>query len=96
MKPAAGCGLRQGREIIRFASGARPGPKLDGKLGHRIPEIRKLLRSAMTVAEIATELDVSPAVLTGFIRRRQICNLTERKKFISLQISLKKIGECVS
>lgn len=93
MKAAAGCGMRMHVERIRFASGVRPGPKLDGKLGHRIVEVRRLLRSSMTISAIAVELNVSPSVLTGFIRRRQICNIAERAKFISLQISLERMGE---
>lgn len=93
MKPARGTALRQCMERIRFASGARPGPKPDGKLGPRIVEVRRLLRSSMSIADIASDLNVSRVTLTNFIRRRRICDIADRNRFISLQASLSRIGE---
>jgi len=59
------------------------------KLGkEHIPEIRKLLRSSMTIEEIATHFHVSKPTMVGFIKRRQICDMKERGDFISLQRSL--------
>lgn len=91
MKVARGIALRQCVVYTRFASGCRPGARPDAKLTPRIVEIRKLLRTEMSVAEIADVLDCDSKTLTSMIRRRQICNLGERNKFIRLQKSLARL-----
>lgn len=78
---------------VRFARDSTPGPKQDHKLVDRIVEVRKMLRSPMSVAEIADELGVSKPTLENFIKRRGLCDLSERRKFLSLQRSLARLGD---
>jgi len=92
MRAASGTALRTHRIMVRFASGCAPGPKTDAKLAPRIAEVRKLLRTDMSIPEIAERLGACPAALKNLIRRRNICNMNERKKFISLQRSLEKLA----
>lgn len=77
----------------RFEPIGVPGPRQDHKLADRISQVRKLLRSTMSVAEIAKELGVSKPTLEHFIRRRRLCNLGERRKFLSLQSSLARLEQ---
>lgn len=91
MRVARGTALRQCVVYTRFASGCRPGARPDAKLAPRIAEVRKLLRTEMSVAEIADVLGCDSKTLTNMIRRRQICNLSERNKFINLQKSLARL-----
>lgn len=78
---------------IRFERDSTPGPKRDHKLIGRIVEVRKLLRSAMSVSEIAENLGVSRPTLENFIKRRRLCDLNERRKFLSLQSSLSRLEQ---
>jgi hypothetical protein len=55
-----------------------------------IPKIRKLLRTDASLEDICAELSVSVTTMRSFIKRRQICNLKDRRNFISLQKSLAK------
>jgi hypothetical protein len=91
MRVAKGTGLRQHAVHFRFASGCRPGARPDAKLAPRITEIRKLLRTTMSIQEIADALGCDPATLRKIIRRRQICNLLDRTRFITLQRSLARL-----
>lgn len=88
MKPARGTALRQHVVRIRFASGVKPGPKADTKLAPRIADVRKFLRTEMSIAEIAVALGACPSSVRNLIRRRNICDMNERQKFISLKKSL--------
>lgn len=89
LRPAKGTALRQHVIAVRFATESKPGPKLrDRILGHRIVEIRKLLRTDKSIDEIATELGVCRPTLANFIKRRGICNLKDRSNFITLQRSI--------
>lgn len=74
----------------RFEGGGKPGPKPGTcDLGHgHIREIRQLLRTDMTIGEIAARFGVSNSTLRGFIKRRRLCNLRERREFITLQKSV--------
>ena len=88
MKTAAGTGMRTHKVHVRFSNGVRPGRPADSKLGHRIVEVRKLLRTDLSLDEIAENLGVSMPCLRGFIKRRNICNLTDRRNFNTLKKSL--------
>jgi len=70
---------------IRFASGARKGPK--ESLACRLPDIRKLLRTDMNLTQIASHCGVDRLTLMRFIKRRQLCDLRARHDFITLQKS---------
>lgn len=91
--PARGTALRQHAVHIRFEAIGKPGARPDAKLAPRIAEIRKLLRTDMPLNEIAAALDVSEPTLKNLIRRRNICNLRERRHFISLQKSLARLDD---
>lgn len=85
----AGTAMHLDSSFVRFASGARRGSK--GKFGtEHIPELRKLLRADKTIAEIAAHFGTAPPTLMNFIKRRRLCNLTERRNFITLKRSLAK------
>lgn len=87
--PARGTALRQHVVMVRFTTDHKPGPKLrDRCLGHRIVEVRKLLRTDKSIDEIATELGVCAPTLRTFIKRRNICNLKDRSHFITQQRSI--------
>ena len=86
-----GTAMQQHAVITRFECGAKTGPK--EKLTTRdVPKIRALLRTEMSVSDIADEIGVGLVTLKLFIKRRSICNLNERKKFISLKRS---VGEAI-
>lgn len=78
---------------VRFERDSTPGPKQDHKLTGRVAEVRRLLRTDMSVVEIADELGVSKPTLLNFIKRRRLCDLTERRNFMSLQRSLARQDE---
>lgn len=88
MRPARGTALRTHVVPIRFGTGCAPGPKADAKLAPRIQEIRKLLRTDLSLNEIADELGCCRISLRNLIRRRRLCDVKERAHFISLQKSL--------
>jgi len=69
----------------RFVSHAGAKQTLDSS---HIPEIRKLLRTDMSIAEIAAFFDVSLPTVRNFIKRRAICNMRDRNNFITLQRSI--------
>ncbi len=93
LRVARGTALRQHRVMVRFGKGVAPGPRQDHKLAERLVEVRKLLRTDMSIAEIAEDLGVALQTLRGFIKRRRLCNMTERSGFISLQKSLAKMDQ---
>jgi hypothetical protein len=87
MTGVAGKGSAMHIEFVPVRYESRSGP--DRKLGHEdVAKVRKLLRSTMTINEIAARLHVSNTTLKTFIKRRQICNMKARHDFISLQQSL--------
>lgn len=89
IKPARGTALRQHVVMVRFETDHRPGPKTrDPLLGHRVAEVRKLLRTDKSLEEIAAEMEVCASTLRNFIKRRNICNLKDRSHFITQQRSL--------
>jgi hypothetical protein len=63
---------------FRFA----PGRSVFSPLDERIAEVRQLLRTNMSFKEITDRLGVSDTSLRAFIKRRQLCDLKERKQFI--------------
>lgn len=88
MTAATGKGTAMHVEFVsvRFIPPRRGGvAKLDRK---HIPEIRKLLRTAMSISAIASHFGVSRVTMMGFIKRNQICDMKTRQNFISLQNSL--------
>lgn len=85
--PARGTALRTHRIRVRFAPGARPGPKpadLD------VAEVRKLLRTDMSIEQIALHLGVKDASLRSFIKRRNLGDMWARRVFLSMQEALRK------
>lgn len=89
--PARGTALRQHVVITRFESGCRPGPKPGAKLAPRVAEIRKLLRTEMSLQEIADAIGSDADALRRFIKCRQLCNLRDRMEWIKLQRSLRTL-----
>jgi hypothetical protein len=53
-----------------------------------IPQIRELLRTDKSIAEIADLIGVDRLTLRSFIKRRAICDMRSRANFITLQRSL--------
>lgn len=96
MSVSAGRGSAMHLDIIqvRFAPKKTMGPRAGAScLNDRVPEIRKLLRTEMSAADIASAMGVSWPTLKSFIKRRRICDLTERAHFISRQKSIAKLDE---
>lgn len=87
-RPAAVTALRRHVVQTRFVPDSTPGPKLDAKLADRIPEVRRLLRTDLSINDIAAKLGVSGTALRAFIKRNALCSIGERAKFISRQKSL--------
>lgn len=83
--PAKGTALRTHHVVVRFVPGLRPGPRPPS---FNVVELRKLLRTEMSLREIAMQLGVKEPALRAFIKQRNLCNLTDRKNFISRQASL--------
>lgn len=83
MKTASPMHFDGGR--VRFVVGRRS----DQMLGDRVVEVRKLLRTDLPIVQIAEQLGVSANCLKDFVRRRNLCDLKERKKFISQQNAIK-------
>lgn len=73
----------------RFEQKSKPG-RLAGTscLSERIVEIRKLLRTDQSIAQIAQKLGCERQTLRTFIRRRAICDMKARTNFITLQRSI--------
>lgn len=95
MKPATGIGTAMHLESIkvRFIAGEKLGRRPKVCLDDRIVEVRSLLRTDKSLAEIAEELGCPRSALRTFIMRRRICNLAERANFITLQRSIAKLDE---
>lgn len=87
-RAARGTALRCYVVQTRFVPDSTPGPKLDAKLVDRIPEIRRLLRTDLPVDQIAALLGVCGPALRHFIKRRSLCDIGERAKFIGRQKTL--------
>lgn len=85
---AAGTALRRHVVRTRFVPDSKSGPKLDAKLADRIPEVRRLLRTDLSINDIAAKLGVSDTALRAFIKRNALCNIGERAKFIGRQKTL--------
>lgn len=85
--PARGTALRTHVVFTRFAPIGHGGPSEKLRTSD-IPKIRKLLRTDMTLTAIASECGVTANTLRYFIRRRRICDIAERDKFIKLKKSL--------
>lgn len=84
----SGISMRLEPTRVRFERDTAPGPKQDYKLADRLVEVRKLLRTNLSIADIAASLGVSAPTLVGFIKRRRLCNLTDRRNFSSLKRSM--------
>ena len=69
----------------RFVPDSKTGPKLDAKLSYRITEVRRLLRTDLPLGQVADQLGVSDATLRNFVKRRRLCDLGERTKWIGRQ-----------
>jgi Trp operon repressor len=74
------------KHFFRFA----PRPGNTGALQDRVVEVRKLLRSNMSLTAIAKELGVTDKALTRFIRQRGLGDMKARREFIS---RLKSTGQ---
>lgn len=82
-----GTAMQVHRVFVRFDKlkcGPAPGRS---KIDDRIVEVRRLLRTNKSCAEIANELGVDSQTLRRFVKRRRICDLQERDLFISRQKS---------
>lgn len=90
LAPSRGTALRVQRLKIRFEKSARRGRPCGS---FDVAEVRKLLRTDMTLAQIAVHLGTTKQILRNFIKRRNLCNVQDRARFISLQESIAKIGE---
>lgn len=88
--PARGTALRSHRIVTRFAPIGHGG-RSEKLRTSDIPKIRELLRTDMTLTEIAAEFGVERPTLFYFIRRRRICDTAERAKFIKLQRALRRL-----
>ncbi len=83
----AGSAMHLDSTRVQFRLNGRPGGKQS--LGTSdIPEIRKLLRTEKSIAEIADVFGVVPNTLRAFIKRRAICDMKARRDFISLKRSV--------
>lgn len=79
-----GTALRTHKITTRIVPNDLPGrPAAD----LNVVEVRKLLRTNMSLEQIGLQLGVKRGALRNFIKRRNLCNLTDRKHFISLQAS---------
>lgn len=86
---AAGTALRLHVVKTRFVAGERPGPKSpDIDLQDQVTEIRRMLRTNLSIEEIATRCGVTRAALSAFIKRRRLCNMRDRARFIGIQKTL--------
>ena len=75
-----GTSMQLDRSAVQFV---RNKPGVAYKLGTSdIPRIRSMLRTDMSCGEIAKYFGVSDPTFLAFVKRRQICDLTERNKFI--------------
>ena len=78
----------------RLAKQDRPGRMYgSSQLGDRIPEIRKLLRSDLSLANIAAQLGVGAQSLRRIIKQRNLCDLRARRDFNTLQRSLVRLDK---
>lgn len=76
-RPQRGQAMQVHRIVTRFepiGHGRGPSKGLD------IVDIRKLLRTDMSIESIATQLGCTRTTLATFIRQRNICNLTDRRR----------------
>ena len=90
---AAGTALRNHVVKTRFVAGERPGSKSsDIVLQAQITKIRRMLRTDLSIEEIATRCGVTRDALSRFIKRRRICNMRERQRFIGLQSGLRTLA----
>lgn len=87
MRASTGCGsaMQMDLSAVRLAAKVGSPQKLDWS---HVAEVRKLLRTSLSVEEIAARLNVDRLTLRSFIKRRQLCNLRDRRNFITLQESL--------
>jgi hypothetical protein len=89
-QPAAGTAMRCHMVRTRFVADGTPGPKLDAKLADRISEVRRLLRTDLSIGQIAAQLGVCAPSLRRFVRRRGLCNIADRAQFIRRQKTLSR------
>lgn len=90
-----GQAMQQESTFVRLAKLDHPGsPRGDRKLSTSdIPRIRRLLRTEISIEQMAEEFGTSGRTLRCFIKRRAICNLKARMQFIKQQTSLSKLPE---
>jgi hypothetical protein len=72
-------GSRLDPNLYHFA----PRPGVISPLEDRIVEVRKLLRTNMSIAEIGKQLGVTDKAVTRFVKRRNLCDLKARREFIA-------------
>jgi hypothetical protein len=89
-KTGSGTGMHLDCSWVRFG---RNGPgRTCADLN--VVEIRRLLRTDMSLPAIAESVHVSLPTLRSFIKRRQLCrDLAERRNFITLQRSLARLDK---
>lgn len=88
MTAKSGCSMQLDVSRVHIKRANRGG---QAKLWHGdIPKLRAMLRTEMAVADIAEQLNISVPALRNFIKKRQICDLNERGKWIKLQKSINK------
>lgn len=98
LKPARGTAMRVHRVHVRFvpldqSSGAPRKLSTDD-----LPELRRLLRSDLSINEIAEKFDISGNTLRNFIRQRRLCNIRDRQRIITAkrQIAAAEVAICVT
>lgn len=72
---------------VHFVPGTRPGRK---PADLEVAEVRKLLRSDMSIGQIALHLGVNYKSLGTFIKRRNLGDMWARRVFLSTQEALRK------
>ena len=85
MKTGRGTAFRTHIIHTRFAP---IGPGGHPPLDLNVAKLREFLRTDQSLAQIAEHFGVSSEGLRNFIKRRNLCDLTERRRFIALQRSL--------
>jgi len=82
MSRKTGTPMQMHRIVVRFEPGAKLGrkPKL---LVDDVPRVRVLLRSDLSLSEIADKLGVTATTVFNFVKRYQLCDLAMRRRAIS-------------
>lgn len=86
MKGSVGGPTRIHRDKIRYAGLAG----IRSLLADKIVEVRKLLRTDLSLNQIAEQLEVDHHTLKRFLKQRNICDTVERQKFINRQKAIEQ------